>query len=83
MKRPNKITKKSYLRMVCRLAKNRSLEELEHHHAQLQKREQAALDRGDHKLARRLDVLERVAQDAVFEREFGPVMCPRPRHRRS
>jgi hypothetical protein len=34
-------------------------------------------------VAARLDVLERVARDAVFEREFGPVMCPRPKRRRS
>ena len=77
-----KITKRQYRDTVCRLAKKKSLAELRRDQARIQKRERAAIDRGDRAEADQLDVLERIATDAVFEREFGPVICVRAERRK-
>lgn len=77
-----KITKRQYRDTVCRLAKKKSLAELRRDLARIRKKERAAIDRGDRTTADQLDVMERIASDAVFEREFGPVICTRPKRRK-
>jgi hypothetical protein len=75
-----KITSTQYRAAVCHLAR-KPLDELRKQHRAIRKREQRARREKDRAALDQLYTLERIAADALFEREFGPAICRRPRRK--
>lgn len=71
-----RITSKQYRAAVCQLAKQ-PMAALRKRQARVERAERSAVARGDETSVRQLDVIERITRDAVFENEFGPVLCRR------
>lgn len=76
-----KLTEKQYRAVVCHLSR-RPISELRKQQALIKKQERRAHNRGDAKALDNLYVMDRIAADALFESEFGPAICRRPRSRR-
>jgi hypothetical protein len=75
-----KITKPQYRSAVCYLA-NKPIDELRKHQIQIRQAEKRARRANNRAALDSLYVMDRIAADAVFEHEFGPAICRRPKRR--
>ena len=75
------ITPTQYRAAVCYLALKPE-NELRRYQLAIRKRERMAGQRRDRAALDQLYTLSRIADDAVFEREFGPAICRRQPRRR-
>jgi len=75
-----KLTETQYRAAVCYLS-TRPMNELRKHQVYIRKAEQRARRSRDRTALDNLYVMDRIAADAVFEREFGPAICRRPKRR--
>jgi hypothetical protein len=84
MKIPNlpqdltQITATQYRAAVCYLSR-KPLSELRRHQLLIRKQEKRAHKQKNRSALDNLYVMERIAADAVFEHEFGPSICLRPK----
>ncbi len=74
------ITETQYRAAVCYLAR-KPMNELRKHQLFIRKQEKRAHKQKNRTALDNLYVMERIAADAVFEHEFGPSICLRPRKR--
>jgi hypothetical protein len=73
-----KITEPQYRAIVCHLAQ-RPLNQLRRQQLAIQKQERQARRAQNTTALDNLYVMDRIATDALFEHQFGPSICRRPR----